>query len=148
VADYWNKQLVVTLILSLLSFAFWAVFRGGFTRRVIQLSLVVVLLYLLVNAVVIGSGIRYLLQHPEYLQNWWGKLAGGFWHPSRQPLAPQAWGQMTVLCLLSFPALSLGLSGFELSMVVMPLVSGPGADTRGRLPGRHQRGPLSARFCA
>src|SRR5262249_10900470 len=39
---YWNKQLVVTVCLSILGFIFWAVFRRGFRKRVIQLAVVVV----------------------------------------------------------------------------------------------------------
>jgi hypothetical protein len=129
IAAYWNEQLIITLILSALSFVFWAFFRRGFTRRVIQLSVYVVAFYLLVNGLVIGSGIRYLARHPEYLQSWWWKLEQGLWHPAHAPLPPHSWSKVAILCLASFPALALGLSGFELSMVVMPLVrTRPGDD--------------------
>src|SRR5207248_10515903 len=36
------------------------------------------------------------------------------------------WLSLSVRCLFSFPQMSLGMSGFELSMVVLPLIkSGP-----------------------
>ena len=41
---------------------------------------------------------------------------------------------------LSFPKLALGLSGFELSMVVMPLVRGDGQESKGVLRGRIRNG--------
>jgi hypothetical protein len=127
--NYWNKQLIVTMLLSVLGFIFWAVFRRGFTRRVVRLAVVVVTGYLLLNAVVIGSGLVYLAGHPEFLQAWWAQLSQGYWHPHASPLPPHAVGSLALICLLSFPKMALGLSGFELSMVVMPLVRGDAADT-------------------
>ncbi|TMQ33153.1 MAG: amino acid transporter [Planctomycetota bacterium] len=126
---YWNRQLVVTVLLSILGFLFWAIFRRGFTRRVIHLSAAVVLLYLLLSALVIGNGLNYLVAHPDLLSDWWAKLAAGHWHPDRRFLAPHAWLPLALLCLVAFPSLALGLSGFELSMVVMPLIKGDPCDT-------------------
>jgi hypothetical protein len=134
--EYWNKQLVTTILLSILGFVFWAFFRRGFTRRVIQLSVVVVTAYLLLNTVIIVSGLAYLAARPELVQTWWAKLAHGFWRPDAAPLAPNSWWLLAFLCLLSFPKMALGLSGFELSMVVMPLVQGredPAGQPRSRI---------------
>ncbi len=123
-----NRQLVVTILLSVLGFLFWAVFRRGFTRRVVQISVVVVSTYLLLNAVVIGSCLAYLYRQQDLLQLWWGRIERGYWHPAAGPLPPQAWGAIALLCLLAFPQMALGMSGFELSMVVMPLVRGDDAE--------------------
>src|SRR5205814_3078418 len=38
------------------------------------------------------------------------------------------WLAITLMCVLLFPKLSLGLSGFELSMVLMPLIRGKAND--------------------
>src|SRR5437588_6948540 len=128
VRTYWNRQLVVTILLSIIGFIFWAFFRRGFTRKVIKFSAVVVILYLLMTALIIGSGLSYLWAHPELVSAWWSRLALGHWHPQAPFLAPGAWGMMAAICFLSFPKVALGLSGFELSMVVMPLVKGHAAD--------------------
>src|SRR5205823_1686221 len=92
-------------------------------------SVVVLGVYLFLNAVVIGSGLLYLAQHPELVETWLDTLRQGSWHVSQPFLVRDSrWG-LAALCLLSFPWMALGLSGFELSMVVMPLVQGDPADT-------------------
>jgi hypothetical protein len=133
---YWNRQLVVTLILSILAFGFWAIFRHGFTRRVIQLAVVVVSVYLVLTAVVIVSGLVHLAGHPELLRAWWQELLEGTDRPYAGLLAPGHLWSVVVLCLLAFPRMSLGLSGFELSMVVMPLIRGDSTDPEHELRGR------------
>jgi hypothetical protein len=122
IVAYWNKQLVATVLLLTLGFVFWAIFRRGFRRRVVQLAVVVVALYLLLTAVVIGSGLSYLLRHPHFVQTWWQKCA------SDAGISPASGsvvsGSLSLIarCLFSFPQMSLGLSGFELSMVVLPFI--------------------------
>jgi len=125
---YWNRQLVVTILLSVVGFIFWALFRRGFTRKVIKFSAVVVIVYLAMTAFIVGSGLWFLYARPEFVRAWWSKLAQGHWHAQAQFAAPGAWWYMAAICLLSFPKMALGLSGFELSMVVMPLVKGHASD--------------------
>jgi hypothetical protein len=137
-ATYWNKQLITTILLSILAFIFWAIFRRGFTRRVVQLAAVVVTIYLLFNAVVICSALYYLAVHPNLWHDWWARLDRGFWYPQGNPLAPHSWGILMFLSFLAFPKLALGLSGFELSMMVLPLIRGStgeaaNADPQGRV---------------
>jgi hypothetical protein len=124
VLAYWDKQLVVTLLLSLLSIIFWAIFRRGFTRRVIQLSVAVVAAYLVLTAIVVASGLVYLAQHADIVSAWWTGLHAEA-HSialSRSPVRAGFW--IGLRSLLAFPNMSLGLSGFELSMVVLPFVRG------------------------
>jgi hypothetical protein len=127
-ADYWNKQLVTTLLLLLLSFLFWTFFRHGFTRWVIRLAVVVAGVYLLLNAVVLASGLVYLSGHGEILQTWLADVRDGRWHLQEPPVAGGGWLAAAGVCLLLFPKMVLGLSGFEMSMVVMPLVKGDAKD--------------------
>lgn len=134
VLDVWDRQLVVTVILLLLGFAFWAFFRLGFTRRVIQLAVFVVAAYLLLNAIVIGSGLWHLRTHPEVLQSWFNAVIRGDWGLRQPHAASQGTWAIALLCLVSFPSMALGLSGFELSMVVMPLVRGDEKDGDGEPP--------------
>jgi hypothetical protein len=116
---YWNKQLVVTIVLSILGFSFWWVFRHGLTRRVVRVGAVVVAVYLLLSAVVVGSGLTFLATHPAYLSAWWGNVTAA---------SGSGWA-LFGRCLRAFPSMSLGLSGFELSMVVLPLLPGdPGGE--------------------
>jgi hypothetical protein len=109
---YWNKQLVVTIVLSILGFSFWWVFRHGLTRQVVRLGAVAVAAYLLLSAVVIGSGLAFLVSHPAYLSAWWAQVSAA------------DGGGIVRRCLRAFPSMSLGLSGFELSMVVLPILEG------------------------
>jgi hypothetical protein len=135
VAAYFNKQLVVTLLLGVLGFTFWFMLRKGFNRNVIVLAVPLMLVYLLLNAVIIGSGIWHLLRNPEVVHDWFELILQGDWQIEQQErwFIPGAglladWLLIALLCLLFFPRLSLGLSGFELSLILMPQVEGDAKD--------------------
>lgn len=134
--SYWNKQLVVTIILSVLGFAFWAIFRRGFTRRVVHFATVVVVSYLALTGLIIGAGLAFLAAHPERLQAWWsGLLADSGTLTGSGATAWRILG-LVGLSVLAFPKMSLGLSGFELSMVVMPRLRAPADEPEAQLAGR------------
>jgi len=69
---------------------------------------------------VIGSGLLYLADHPEKLLSadpespgWFEKVMSGDWHLAHAPLRGQGPWVILAVCLLFFPKLALGLSGFE-----------------------------------
>jgi membrane-associated protease RseP (regulator of RpoE activity) len=70
VLDWWNEQLVATVLLSILGFGLYFTLLRGFTRRFMVVAAAVVVLFLAVNGIVIGSGLVYLAQHPGYVTNW------------------------------------------------------------------------------
>ncbi len=142
VAGFFNKQLVVTLIIGLLGFIFWFMLRTGFNRNVIVVAVPLVGAYLLCNALIVGSGIVYLWQRPDLLAEWWQNVVRGDWE-----LARESWlidhagflgqgGLIVLLCLVFFPQLALGLSGFEMSLILMPQVKGQAGDDRRQPRGR------------
>jgi len=133
---HWNPRLLVALILSVLGFIFWSIFRRGFRRRVLQLAVASVATYLLLNAIVVASGLLYLTTHPHLVVNWWQELTQPQSYGEPSMLWGANWSSVILLCLLAFPKMSLGLSGFELSMVVMPLVKGHPSDKPEDLQGR------------
>ncbi|WP_413774464.1 amino acid transporter [Micropruina sonneratiae] len=102
------------------------VFLIGFSEA-IGVAVVLVVAYLGLSAVVIGNGLTDVFGHPERLANWWAGLQNSFGSPVL----------MLAAAMLVFPALALGLSGFETGVVVMPLVKGDPGDTpaapRGRI---------------
>jgi hypothetical protein len=130
IVAYWNRQLVVTVVLSILGFLFWAIFRRGFRKRVVQVAVVIVVAYLLLTAIIVGSGLSYLASHPYFLQNWWQNCISGTEAARANPSALPGWFFIAVRCLFSFPQMSLGLSGFELSMVILPFIKA-GDDANG-----------------
>jgi hypothetical protein len=136
ILSYWNKQLVVTVLLSILGFTLWTIFRKGFRRRVIHVAIAGVASYVLLNAVVIICGLNYLWTHPQLCADWWNLLREGRWHPAAPSVGHEAWWTLGFLGLLAFPKVALGLSGFELSMVVMPIVRGHASDTPSSPTGR------------
>jgi hypothetical protein len=117
-----SHQLTVTLIL-IASLA--AIFLRGF-REAIGIAVVLVGVYLALNAVVIGVGLVELWQHPAYLANWRHAL----WAEEPNPLL------MIGVAALLFPRLALGLSGFETGVAVMPLVAGDPEDSEAYPGGR------------
>jgi hypothetical protein len=112
-----DHPVAVTLVLvGLLS----AVFLKGF-KEAIGIAVFLVSVYLLLNLVVIATGMLAIAADPSLLGNWQtavfatGGSAGGF-------------GSILMiagLCLLVFPKLALGLSGFETGVAVMPLIDSP-----------------------
>src|SRR5262249_14270334 len=60
---------------------------------------------------------------------WLAQVAGGDWQlAGAAPLPGSGWLTIIALCLLFLPQLSLGLSGFEMSLIVMPQVRGTAGD--------------------
>jgi len=126
IVGHFDRQLVVTLLLSVISFSLWAWWCNGSPRIFLYVAAAVVACYLALNAVVIGSGLVYLAgEGRPVAEEWWRAARSGL-HDVEGPSAsilPAAW-RLARLALAAFPYVALGLSGFELSMAVAPLVRG------------------------
>jgi len=61
----------VSMLLGAISVFFWYWLRQGFNRKVIKLAVPLVGLYLVINGIVIGSGLWYLHGHPTLVARWW-----------------------------------------------------------------------------
>jgi hypothetical protein len=113
----------LTLVLVIL---LGAIFLKGFTEA-IGLAVFLVSTYLLLNLIVVGTGLYYAVMHPPVIIQWWDALFTSYSHPLT----------MIGVALVVFPKLALGLSGFETGVAVMPLVRGDPDDTedvpRGRI---------------
>jgi hypothetical protein len=107
----------VVLITVLLVAALGGVFLKGF-KEAINIAVVVVGAYLLLNFVVVGVGLYEALTQPQSLAAWQDKLFTDYGNP---------WLMLGV-ALLVFPKLALGVSGFETGVSVMPLVRGDEGD--------------------
>ncbi len=109
-----NHRVGVTLMLIAL---LCAVFLKGF-KEAIGIAVVLVIIYLGLNAVVVSYGVYEIATHAEVLPRWKDALFS----------MPQTRGNpllMVGFALLLFPKLALGLSGFETGVAVMPLVQEP-----------------------
>ena len=129
VGFYVDEQLVVTILLGIMGFVFWAMLRKGFSRNVMILAVPLVGLYLLFTALLIAGGVWILYDRPEIVTAWLDQLHHG--DLDVPALTPDLDGWRTVVfwSLLALPNLALGLSGFELSMILMPQVQGkPGEE--------------------
>lgn len=113
-----HGQLPVTLLLLTI---LGAVFLKGF-KEAIGIAVVLVGAYLVLNAIVTVRAFEILLHHPEALPRW--RAAMFTQHPH--------WLGIVGICLLLFPRLALGLSGFETGVAVMPLIEGDGEEGRVR----------------
>jgi hypothetical protein len=127
-------QVVLTMTLLVL---LGAMFLRGF-NEVIYLAVVLVAVYLFLNLIIIGSGLCYLATHSELIANWWQQVKSGNWHIDPHHLHFTGTDPLTIglVCLLIFPKLALGLSGFETGVAVMPLVQGNATDTPANPVGR------------
>ncbi|PYS50984.1 MAG: amino acid transporter [Acidobacteria bacterium] len=93
-----------------------AIFIRGF-KEAIGIAVLLVGVYLLLNVVVIGTGLYHLLTEQGHLLAWKNAL-WTYPNVNGNPFL------MIGLALLLFPKLALGLSGFETGVAVMPLVRG------------------------
>lgn len=122
-------QMTVTMLLLVM---LGGMFLRGF-REVIALAVLIVGLYMTLNAIIIVSGLVHLAWHPERLSAWLTAVETGNWHFDHEG---EGWLAVGAACLLFFPKLALGLSGFETGVAVMPLVSGAPDDDPERPAGR------------
>jgi hypothetical protein len=125
----WHRQTAVTLIVLAIGTVAGLIFFRGYTRGFVRLAVATVAVYLLLTVFVVGSGFGYLADNPRLLEQWWSDVWAGNWKPGAQSNPVADWGGLFGACVPLFPAVALGLSGFELTLMAMPLVRGkPGDD--------------------
>jgi hypothetical protein len=128
-----QSQVLLTMFLLVL---LGGVFIRGF-KEAIGIAVALVSIYLLLNLIVIGSCVFYLIFHPSLIEHWWQQITHGEWHMIHAaPISGTGWFAILGTCLLFFPKLALGLSGFETGVAVMPLVKGDPDDPVGKPLGR------------
>jgi hypothetical protein len=110
-----GQMLVTLLLLAILGL----IFLKGF-KEAIGIAVFLVAAYLLLNAIVTVRAVMEVLEHPHMVTRW---------HAALYTNHANWWG-MIGLCLLLFPRLALGLSGFETGVAVMPLISGKTIEKR------------------
>ena len=108
--DWMKSQMGVTLVLLAI---LGAVFLKGF-KEAIDIAVVLVAIYLVLNGIVTGAALMELGRDPGTFHHWRQALFA----QHANPLA------MLGLSLILFPKLALGLSGFETGVAVMPLIKG------------------------
>ncbi len=136
VTGFFNEQLVVTMLLTVVGFAFWWVLRKGFSRNVMAVAVPIVAAFMLLNGLVVAAGLARLVEQPERFTGWLEQVWQGDWRTPDFEGAPHSGLLIGLLCLLFLPQLSLGLSGFEMSLIVMPQVKGDPDDDKLQPRGR------------
>lgn len=131
-----NRGVVVALAILVIGSVVAWVFRRGVTRGLLRVTVGALGVYLALVGVVVGSGLIYLAARPDLLEGWWHRVETGAWHPSSEPGSAVGWMAIVLACVLLFPKLALGLSGYELALTTMPLVRGRRSDTRSHPRGR------------
>ncbi|HKY04083.1 MAG TPA: amino acid transporter [Blastocatellia bacterium] len=120
--SFLHHRIGVTLFLIA---ALAAVFLKGF-KEAIGIAVLLVAIFILLNLVVLGTGLYQLATHPYEFTDWKNALLGQYPNPLL----------MIGMAFYFFPKLALGLSGFETGVVVMPLVEGDKKDSHDRPAGR------------
>ncbi|CAN5228838.1 APC family permease [soil metagenome] len=123
---YMQHRMILTLfMLAVLG----GVYLKGF-RSAIGVSVVLVSIYLALNAVVVGVALAEVSKQPWLLQNWQSLV----WHDDH--VNGSIFRLLGYSCLF-FPKLALGMSGFETGVAVMPHIKGDKDDDpehpRGRI---------------
>ncbi|MCR2764124.1 amino acid transporter [Microbacterium sp. zg.B48] len=125
-APEWFRGSEVPLTLILITLL-GLVFLKGF-REAIGIAVVLVAVFLAMNAIVILVSFAHLGDNPLVVTDWWAALNTQYSSP---------W-LMIGIALLVFPKLALGLSGFETGVAVMPQIVGAPTDTPEKPAGRIQ----------
>lgn len=123
VADLLHGQNVAITLL--LVAVLGAVFLRGF-REAIGVAVVLVVVYLLLNAVVVLVAFAHVLAEPAVVGDWTTAMTQQHGDPV----------MIVAFAVLVFPKLALGMSGFETGVAVMPLVRGDRGDSEERPTGR------------
>jgi hypothetical protein len=117
-----GNEVVITLVLvALLA----AVFLRGF-KEAINIAVVLVAVFLVLNAIVIAVSIGHVAQNAVVITDWWSALTAQHGNPLI----------MVGIALIVFPKLALGLSGFETGVAVMPQITGKSGDSAANPTGR------------
>ena len=125
VPDAWQgHEVLITLVLLA---ALGAVFLRGFGEA-IGVAVVLVVLYLALNAVVIGVALWHVVTQPSVVSDWTTALTTQHGNPV----------MMIAIALVVFPKLALGMSGFETGVAVMPQIRGRADDDPAHPAGRIQ----------
>jgi hypothetical protein len=111
-----SSQMFVTLLLLAI---LGLIFLKGF-REAINIAVVLVAAYLILNAIVTVRAVMHLAHQPAAIAKWQSAVFAQ--HPH--------WFAIIAICFLLFPRLALGLSGFETGVAVMPLISGEDLNAR------------------
>ncbi|MSR29978.1 MAG: amino acid transporter [Gemmataceae bacterium] len=134
-ADDDAQRLYITMGLLVLLGGF---FLKGF-KEVIGVAVVIVGIYLVMNFIVLGVSISFLVANPGFFDAWLEKILAGkeHWHVTHVPELPiSGWLGILAISLLMFPKLALGLSGFETGVAIMGLIRGKPGDTHENPKGR------------
>ncbi|MEQ1503031.1 MAG: hypothetical protein ABMB14_12415 [Myxococcota bacterium] len=135
---HWPVGVTAALILGLC-----LVFLLGF-REAITVTIAIGVPFMVLSAVIVGAGIVALVRDPAPVHLWVDKIAHldlGELRASLDAMSPEEAGPLELIgvggvpglvlvCLLVFPKLALGLSGFETGVSVMPHIKAPDAATR------------------
>ncbi|MGN6161052.1 MAG: amino acid transporter [Marmoricola sp.] len=117
-----GKNMIVTLALIAI---LGVVFLKGFNEA-IGIAVVLVGVYLVLNAVVIATGIIKVINHSGMVSAWHAQVTAEHGNTA----------QIILFALSVFPLLALGMSGFETGVAVMPLITGYEGDTEDEPVGR------------
>ncbi|MFF3837381.1 amino acid transporter [Streptomyces sp. NPDC001930] len=117
-----DKQVLITMVLIAM---LGAVFLKGFLEA-IGVAVVLVGVYLALNAVVVVTGLWHVATEGHVVTDWTSALTAEHGNVFA----------MIGVALIVFPKLALGLSGFETGVAVMPHVQGDPGDTEEKPTGR------------
>lgn len=131
-----SRRVLTTLVILIVGTVVAWVYRRGVSRGLIRMAAAVLLVYLAMTAAVVASGVAYLARHPELIDGWRAAVEAGAWKPGAEPRPVDDWWSLAASCVVLFPMLALGLSGYELALTSMPLVRGGRSDADSHPRGR------------
>ncbi|MFQ3592019.1 MAG: hypothetical protein SNJ82_02385 [Gemmataceae bacterium] len=132
--DALSERLVVSVLLAILAFGFYFWLVRSLDRGFLRSAVMVVLLFLTVNLLVLVPTWQYLVQHPDILRDWQEALPRVLGDVRTNAGGTLAF--LGLLTLVTFPPMAIGLSGFELALVSVPLIRGRNEDDPNKPLGR------------
>jgi hypothetical protein len=117
-----SRRLVVTFAILLAGSLVSLTCQKGVNRVLVRVSVTVLAVYLILTAVIVGSGIAYLVGRPELVESWWQAVCEETTNSPSTPVSFVGWLPIVVASAVLFPKLALGISGYELALTGMPMI--------------------------
>jgi hypothetical protein len=123
-----SKRLIVTFAILLAGSVISIWCRKGMIRGLVRFSALSLGIYLVLTAIIVGTGVAFLIDHSDAVESWWRKVGDKATDPLANPNSYAGWIPLLIAAAVLFPKLALGLSGYELALTGMPLVRGSMTD--------------------
>jgi hypothetical protein len=121
-----TEQVGLSVLLMVAAFGLYFFLVNQLSKGFLGAASGIVVAYILLNAIVLWSSWSHIQEHPEVVAEWKQNLSGSTGDISGG--GSRVIPMLLLLALVTFPAMAIGVSGFELTLATAPLIRGSSSD--------------------